>query len=1450
MRTFPNSRLCSVLWLLCLLSSRCLLQAQTQANDNLADAKLLNGTDVTDSVANDKAKAETGEPAHAGYAATHSVWWTWTAPTQGEVIIDLKGSFNGALIEVYTGKYLNELVSVGSNAFGNTDGTGRIRLAVESGKTYQIVADTYPGGAVGLIRLHLRFAATGFEPELAGQPADVDAVERRDSPMFSVEVRSATPVTYQWRFNGADIPGATSQTLTLPVVRQDQAGLYSVVATNEGGKVESRKAVVVVHARPLNDDFADRIALAEENNLRVLGHNLYATRQDAGGETGSGPSGGDNNTVWWTWTAPAPGPVVLDCLTSYAADRAEVFTGLALPSLTPVAASYGSNPDGTGKARFVAVAGTTYVLRVGSNDGSGGPVRFTLKQVDEPPSPATNVVKGQVTDAIDGHNLSGVAVSIQGKTVFTDTGGNYLIAGVVPNGFSADFDADIRRGIAPHTVHFSSRLTTNSLLLNAVTNGYAPYRNTDLVIVSNEPVSLSFSMSPILDPGAMRLVLNWGTQPRDLDVHLLTPAIAGTRHHIFYPPGSRGNLAAPPFASLDIDRTNGLGPETISIKQLNAGTYRCFVRKFDGVGGLAGSGATIKIYTEAGEVQSVIVPTTGTGTFWHVCDIDGATRALTVVNRLSETQPATPTAQEVPLAGPKATRNRGAPASPPTDASYAWDFGDGTSSTEADPVKIYNRPGTFTVGLTVVTSGRTNWVVKPDFITVLSVNTRPTLDPIGDLTVLEDAPAKTIDLTGITTGATDELQKLTVTAASDNSALILPPVVAYTSPRATGTLSFRPVADASGIATITVTVKDDGGTANGGQDTIIRQFKVTVTPVNDPPTVALTAPLEGAVFASGNSISLTATAADIDGQVARVEFFDGAAKIGEDLRAPYTFTWTAASVGGHTLTAKATDDGGATATSAAIHVTVTSVANTAPTVRLTSPGDGQVYVVGSPISIEAEAADKEGPVAKVEFFREGGIRLGTDTAAPYQIPVADLAEGPHTLTAVATDPQGLATTSVAVRIDVVGEPRDVAVIRASEDSDFDRLTEALTEVHLPGQVDGLTWRSFTRSALSFDVLYRYRLVVWDDPAPSRTVDAGEIALLRRLHDVGIPLYFLGPRLRAAADPLSPDLQAQWQDLVHLQKATGTVSGRSVELVGADEHTAILNGTYGAVGPFQVGAAVADSRATADADPVGRLGTADVLLSHPALTAADSGIARSFTQTVPLAAAGDEASVTERKLLFKNAVCWLLDCIRCAVINIAVLEDEVLYEPAPPRTGELLKWTPVIAQTAECPATGVSAEIRLAAGLQFIGATTPQGEVSETDGIVTFRLGRLSVARPVAVELLLRPLAPGFQTNHFDFRANGLDSKTPKTFSQDIVFEVVGDPLPLLSIDQVAADKVRLKVVAQPGSSYVLERSADPAAAGPLGWTPVTTFVFALPSFITTEIIPAGSSSAFYRVRKR
>jgi hypothetical protein len=121
-------------------------------------------------------------------------------------------------------------------------------------------------------------------------------------------------------------------------------------------------------------------------------------------------------------------------------------------------------------------------------------------------------------------------------------------------------------------------------------------------------------------------------------------------------------------------------------------------------------------------------------------------------------------------------------------------------------------------------------------ITVHALNNAPTLNALSNLIINEDASLQTVNLAGITPGPSFEsAQTLTVTATSSNPALIPNPSVTYTNPNTTGSISFTPLPDANGSVLITVTLKDNGGTANGGIDTLVRTFTVTVNPVNDAP---------------------------------------------------------------------------------------------------------------------------------------------------------------------------------------------------------------------------------------------------------------------------------------------------------------------------------------------------------------------------------------------------------------------------------------------------------------------------------------------------------------------------------------------------------------------------------------------------------------------------------------
>lgn len=167
---------------------------------------------------------------------------------------------------------------------------------------------------------------------------------------------------------------------------------------------------------------------------------------------------------------------------------------------------------------------------------------------------------------------------------------------------------------------------------------------------------------------------------------------------------------------------------------------------------------------------------------------------------------------------------------------------------------VANANGTATITVTVNDGQAANNIVTRQFtVTVNAVNDAPTLNALGNLTVSENASQQTVSLAGIGSGAANETQTLAITATSSNPGLIPNPTVGYTSPNATGSLSFTPVADANGTATITVTV-NDGQSAN---NTMVRTFTVTVNGVNNAPTLNAIANVTVNEDASAQTVNLS-----------------------------------------------------------------------------------------------------------------------------------------------------------------------------------------------------------------------------------------------------------------------------------------------------------------------------------------------------------------------------------------------------------------------------------------------------------------------------------------------------------------------------------------------------------------------------------------------------------------
>jgi beta-xylosidase len=92
------------------------------------------------------------------------------------------------------------------------------------------------------------------------------------------------------------------------------------------------------------------------------------------------------------------------------------------------------------------------------------------------------------------------------------------------------------------------------------------------------------------------------------------------------------------------------------------------------------------------------------------------------------------------------------------------------------------------------------------------------------------------------------------------------------------------------------------------------------------PTVSITAPTATNTYTSPATIAITATAADANGTIAKVEFYNGTTLLGSATTSPYSYNWTNVVFGNYSITAVATDNSGLKTTSTPVAVRVAAPA--------------------------------------------------------------------------------------------------------------------------------------------------------------------------------------------------------------------------------------------------------------------------------------------------------------------------------------------------------------------------------------------------------------------------------------------------------------------------------------------------------------------------------------------
>ena len=322
------------------------------ANDLFANAQRLVGSLVDVEGRTTFATRETSEPGPGG----GSVWYRWTAPNYGRLIVRRGAYRQGQYFGVFRGDAVGSLVKVRDNDAGSpTSFQSTIYVPVEAGVDY-VLAVMNPVQPMASFGLELRLESS-LHVELA-QPLD-GAIFPGGAPVSlqaAISLVDGSPITQAevWRNNQTWVALAPPFTKTvLSNLPSGQQTLKLRVVDADGRNAES--APVTIRVGPANDAFTAPEPL-DGTNFVFSGTVALASIEP--GEPA--PAGAiQSRSVWYRWTAPSNGRVRIHAESRQTPLVAVAYTGTELTNLTQIAWKWLANI-----LEFTAVAGETYRLLV------------------------------------------------------------------------------------------------------------------------------------------------------------------------------------------------------------------------------------------------------------------------------------------------------------------------------------------------------------------------------------------------------------------------------------------------------------------------------------------------------------------------------------------------------------------------------------------------------------------------------------------------------------------------------------------------------------------------------------------------------------------------------------------------------------------------------------------------------------------------------------------------------------------------------------------------------------------------------------------------------------------------------------------------------------------------------------------------------------------------------
>lgn len=312
-------------------------------NDNFTNAIKVPFTGELITTTNNWASLEPLEPVHAEFTGVDaSIWWNWSSPVATNVLIDTAGTSFQPVLAVYRGGSLDTLEPVASSTWDEQRNLlANVNFFAEVGVTYRIAVSGQSAMEVGDVRLRI---APGWLPDelppvvtilAPGSETLVDVEDvlvsgtAKDGEPFPSGLERVEVAVNNGPAQLADGLQNWSARLTLP----PGTNIVKAVAYDYAGHASPAHTVIVRYMNPTNDMFASAIHLTELGGV-VTAINGRATREE-----GEPPHGGNDggHSIWYTFTAPAPGLLSLTTTNSTFDTLLGLYKGDTLTNLTLVA---------------------------------------------------------------------------------------------------------------------------------------------------------------------------------------------------------------------------------------------------------------------------------------------------------------------------------------------------------------------------------------------------------------------------------------------------------------------------------------------------------------------------------------------------------------------------------------------------------------------------------------------------------------------------------------------------------------------------------------------------------------------------------------------------------------------------------------------------------------------------------------------------------------------------------------------------------------------------------------------------------------------------------------------------------------------------------------------------------------------------------------------------------